>query len=98
MAVSGATSVLVILLKWKDTTTEPYTVAFSQNRVFGATDSAKKYYEENSFGSHTLTGTVTPWLTARVNKPTTCEHILTANEANYAAQQAVTPRKLLEQV
>ena len=56
MAISGATSVLVILLKWKDTTTEPYTVAFSQNRVFGATDSAKKYYEENSFGSHTLTG------------------------------------------
>ena len=31
---------------------------------------------------------MTPWLTARVNKPTTCEHILTANEANYAAQQA----------
>ena len=88
LAISGATSVLVILLKWRDTTVEPYTVANSQNLVFGPTGSVKKYFEENSYGSHTLTGTVTPWLTARVNRPTTCDYGLAASEAGYAAQQA----------
>lgn len=88
IAIGGATSVLVILLKWLDTTTEPYTVPYSQNLVFGPSPSVTKYFEENSFGQHTLTGTVTSWLTARVNKPTTCDYSLAASEATFAAQQA----------
>jgi hypothetical protein len=38
--------------------------------MFGAGNVAD-YYEENSYGSHTLSGIVTEWLTATINTPTT---------------------------
>lgn len=86
--ISGTTSVIVILIKFLDTTVEPYTVAQAQGVVLGATNSAAAYYAEASYGSHTLAGIVTNWLTARINRPTTCDYIAVSTEAEYAAQQA----------
>ena len=86
--ISGTSSVIVILIKFLDTTVEPYTVAQAQNVVFGASDSAAAYYAEASYGSHTLSGIVTDWLTARIDRPTTCDPYAVSTEAEYAAQQA----------
>ncbi len=86
--ISGTTSVIVILIKFLDTTVEPYTVVQAQNVVLGASNSAAAYYAEASYGGHTLSGIVTNWLTARINKPTTCDPFAVSSEAEYAAQQA----------
>jgi hypothetical protein len=91
VAVSGTTPVLVILLRWLDSAPAEDlnpTQAAAQSLVFDAPDSTKKYYEENSFGTHSLSGAVTPRLTARVNRPTTCAYTTASSEADYAAQQA----------
>ncbi|MFN2386955.1 MAG: hypothetical protein ABR576_11845, partial [Thermoanaerobaculia bacterium] len=62
-ALAGATPVIVILLRWLDSpgaeTLTP-TQATAQSLVFDAADSTRRYFEENSFGSHTLSGVVTP--------------------------------------
>jgi gametolysin peptidase M11 len=91
VAVAGTTPIIVILLRWLDSpaadTLTP-TQATARSLVFDAADSTKRYYEENSFGTHSLSGAVTPRLTARVNKPTTCAYFTAATEAEYAAQQA----------
>jgi hypothetical protein len=87
-AIAGTTQVLVILIKFSDTTTEPFTQATVQGTVFGATGSVASYYRESSYGKHSLAGTVTPWLTARFAKPTTCDYGRISNEAMSLAGSA----------
>jgi gametolysin peptidase M11/S-layer family protein len=82
------TKVIMILIKYLNTTTEPYTVAQAQNVMFAASNSVANYYSESSFGQHTLSGVVTNWLTARFNKPATCDYWSVSTEAEYLAQQA----------
>ena len=90
-AIAGATPIIVILLRWLDSPAAGSltpTQAAAQTLVFDATDSTRRYFEENSFGSHTLSGVVTPRLTARVNRPTTCAYTVASSESDFAAQQA----------
>jgi len=86
-SVSGDTKVIAILLKFLDTATEPYTVAQVQDKMFGASGTSA-YYAEASYGAHTLSGVVTPWLTATVNTPTTCDYSTVASQAVARAQAA----------
>src|SRR5687768_3730653 len=86
--LSGTTQVLVILIKYADTVTEPYTQATIQGRVFTDAASVANYYRESSYGRHQLAGVVTPWLRARYNRPTTCQYSQLATEARTLAQQA----------
>jgi hypothetical protein len=86
-AISGNSTVIGILLKFADTTTEPFTVAQVQDKMFGA-QGTSAYYAEASYGQHTLSGVVTQWLTATIDTPTTCDYISVANEAVARAQAA----------
>lgn len=79
--VSGTTQVLVILIKYADTTTEPYAQATVASTVFSGTSSVANYFREASYGRHMLAGTVTPWLTASFAKPTTCDYSRVSTEA-----------------
>lgn len=87
-AISGTTQVLVIVIKYSDTTTAPHTQAMLQDRVFNATNSVANYYREASYGRHLLAGAVTPLFTARFAKPTTCDYSKVSNEARALAQSA----------
>jgi hypothetical protein len=86
-AISGETSVIAILIKFNDTTTEPYTVAQIQNRMFGDNGVAE-YYAEASYGIHTLGGIVTNWLTATIPTPTTCDYISVSQQGDARATDA----------
>ncbi len=86
-AVSGNSTVIAILIKFLDTTTEPYTVSQIQTRMFGA-GNVSDYYEEVSYGTHTLSGTVTNWLTATINTPTTCDPYAVSAQADARATDA----------
>jgi Gametolysin peptidase M11 len=86
--ISGTSKVLMILLKFTDTASAPYTVAQAQGTL--ATDpwSVANFYRDNSYGSHTLNGTVTNWLTASFATPATCNFITIGYEGNRLAQAA----------
>ena len=86
--IAGTTQVLVMLIKYADTVTEPYSQAVIQGRVFTDATSVANYYRESSYGKHQLAGAVTPWLRARFARPTTCQYSQVATEATYLAQQA----------
>jgi len=80
--------VIVILIKYSDTTAEPFTQATVDSTVFSGTSSVANYYKENSFQNHLLTGVTTPWLLARFAKPATCDYSAVSTEAVYLANQA----------
>ena len=86
-AISGETSVITILIKFNDTATEPYTVTQIENRMWGDNGVAE-YYAEASYGSHTLGGIVTTWLTATVPTPTTCDYITVSQQGDARATDA----------
>ncbi len=86
--ISGTTQVLVILIKYADTVTAPYTQAQVQGTVFSNTSSVANYYKESSYSKHQLAGVVTPWLTASFAKPTTCDYSRVSQEAMSLAQAA----------
>ncbi|HVF65735.1 MAG TPA: S-layer homology domain-containing protein [Casimicrobiaceae bacterium] len=86
--IAGTTQVLVILIRYADTATEPYTQAQIQGTTFTNTASVANYFRETSFGKHQLAGVVTPWLTARFPRPTTCNYSLVATEAQFLARNA----------
>lgn len=85
---TGPKKVLVILVNFTNDTSQPYTVAQAQNTMFGASGSVAAYYNETSWGSTTLTGNVTPWLTLPMAKPTTCDTGNIQTKATTAAQNA----------
>jgi len=86
-AISGNSTVITILIKFNDTVTEPYTVQQIQDRMFAANGVAT-YYAENSYGTHTLSGIVTSWLTATVPTPTTCDYGTVSAQADARATDA----------
>jgi PKD repeat protein len=81
----GPKKVLVMLLNWKDDTSQPYTIAQAQNTMFGATNSVAAYYAETSLGATTMTGDIAGWYTATINKPTTCDISQVQPQAEAAA-------------
>lgn len=83
-----SSKVIVILIKYSDTTTEPFTQAQVDSTVFSGTSSVANYYRESSYQNHVLTGVTTPWLVARFAKPATCDYSAVATEAVYLANQA----------
>ena len=87
-AALRSSRILMILIKYSDTVTEPYTPAQAQGVMFDASTSVSKYYAETSYGNHLLSGVVTPWLTARFARPTTCDYSAMSTEAMYLAGQA----------
>jgi len=86
--ISGTTQVLVILIKYSDTTSDPYTQAQIQGRMFTDANSVANYYKEASYQKHQLAGVVTPWLVARFARPASCLYSQVATEARALAQQA----------
>ena len=87
-AALRSSKILMILIKYSDTATEPYTLAQAQGVMFDASTSVSKYYAESSYGNHLLSGVVTPWLTARFARPATCDYSAMSSEAMYLAGQA----------
>ncbi|HEX4439252.1 MAG TPA: S-layer homology domain-containing protein [Thermoanaerobaculia bacterium] len=85
--VAQNASVIAILIKFTDTAAEPFTQAQVQNVVFGA-QGVSAYYAEASYGAQTVSGIVTPWLTATVATPATCDYITVMNQAIARAQAA----------
>ena len=83
-----SSKVIVILIKYSDTTAEPFTQAQVDSTVFSGASSVANYYRESSFQNHVLTGVTTPWLVARFPKPATCDYSAVATEAAYLANQA----------
>jgi len=87
-AALRSSKILMILIKYSDTVTEPYTPTQAQGVMFDASTSVSKYYAETSYGNHLLSGVVTPWLTARFARPATCDYSAMSTEAMYLAGQA----------
>lgn len=86
--VTGTTKVLVILVKYADTATEPYTREQVTDTVFAGAASVASYFREASHGKHTLTGTVTPWFRASFNRPGSCDYSRVSSEAMTLARNA----------
>ena len=86
--VSGTTKVLVILVKFANTTSEPYTRDQLTSTVFTGSNSVAKYYRETSYGKHSIAGSVTPWLRAGFNRPTTCDYTRVSQAAMTLARSA----------
>ncbi len=92
-AAPVTSSVLVILLNFQPTPpavapSQPFTQAAVDAVVFSGTGSIAAYWSEVSFGNQLMTGTVTPWLTASFQAPTTCDYYGIATEARRVAQLA----------
>jgi len=65
-------SVLVILVKFTDTATEPFTPSAVLNTMNAAGTGVGPYWNETSFGALSMSGTVTPWLRTSFATPTWC--------------------------
>lgn len=92
-AAPVTSSVLVILLNFQPTPpavapSQPFTQAAVDAVVFSGAGSIAAYWSEVSFGNQLMTGTVTPWLTASFQAPTTCDYYGIATEAKRVAQLA----------
>ncbi len=82
--VLGAQSTLVILVNFVDKSVQPYTPAFANTVVFGATSA---FYRENSFNQTWLTGIVRGWYTI-YESHTVCNPESIAQKAEQAAAAA----------
>ena len=92
VAASQNATVLVILLNFKATPpalpATPFTQAAVDAVVFSGAGSIAAYWNEVSFGNQTMSGVVTPWLTASFQTPATCDFYGIATEARRVAQLA----------
>ena len=66
----------------------PFTQAAVNAVVFSGAGSIAAYWNEVSFGNQTMSGVVTPWLTASFQTPATCDFYGIATEARRVAQLA----------
>jgi hypothetical protein len=80
----GAQRTLAILVNFSDAATQPYTVAYAQNVMFGTTSN---YDYETSYQQTTLTGAVAGWFTI-ASSSTTCDYSTIASQAQKAAAAA----------
>jgi hypothetical protein len=85
--------VAVILLNFRNNTTQPFTAADARTTVFTGTSSVNAYYRENSFGQITLTGKlrsdgdVFGWYTSS-RDAVSCDYTQWATDARQLAQQS----------
>ena len=84
---TGTRRVLAMLIKFPGDA-DPYTRTTAQDRLLLGANSVKNLYAEASYGATTLTGDVTPWMTATVAKPTTCDTSTARNQATARATEA----------
>ena len=54
--------------------------------MFGASGSVAAFYKETSFGLTTQSGSITPWLTVNMNKPTKCDPFTPSSMADTLAR------------
>jgi hypothetical protein len=77
----GAQSILVILVNFQDSASQPYTVADAQSMFF---DNANSFFLENSYRQTSITGNVVGWYTIP-ESATTCDISQIATDAQNAA-------------
>ncbi len=82
------TTSLYILVNFANNTAQPFTQAAVQAVVVGNSNSVQAFYPEVSYGLENVAITVTPWLTATINQPTTCDYSAIGTAANAAATAA----------
>lgn len=81
----GAQRTLAILVNFTDEATQPYTVAYAQNVMFGMTAGTTSGYDyETSYQQTTLTGDVAGWYTIP-SSSTTCDYSTIGSQAKSAA-------------
>jgi hypothetical protein len=82
-------SVLVILMKFSNTASDPIAVSSVQSVMTTASTSVANFYREASYGQHLLNPTVTSrWLTATMVAPSTCNYSAIGTAADAAATAA----------
>jgi hypothetical protein len=82
-------SVLVILVKFSNTASDPIAATSVKNVMTTASNSVANFYREASYGQHLLNPTVTPqWLRATIAAPTTCNYSAIGVAAEAAATAA----------
>ena len=88
--IAATAQAIAILVKFTDTTTEPFTQASVQTLMFGGpgSNSVAEFYKEASYGLQLLNGVVTPWLQLSIAKPTTCTYSSIGTAADSAATAA----------
>lgn len=78
---------LVLLTKFRDTTTEPYSVSYVQGQVFTNSDSVKQFFEKVSYNRMHVTGDVFGWYTIPYVPDGTCSIKKWMDGAKLVAQQ-----------
>ena len=84
----GEQRTLVILLNFRNDTSQPYTADFANNVFFGTTSS---FFLENSYQQTYLSGVVNGWYTIDMDSPvnaSTCDYSLISSLADQAASNA----------
>ena len=88
--IAATAQAIAILVKFTDTTTEPFTPATVQTLMYGGpgTNSVAEFYKEASYGLQLVNGVVTPWLQLSIATPTTCTYSSIGTAADTAASAA----------
>ena len=84
----GEQRTLVILVNFRNDTSQPYAVDFANNVFFGTTSS---FFLENSYQQTYLSGVVNGWYTIDIDSPvnaSTCDYSLISSLADQAASNA----------
>ena len=84
----GEQRTLVILVNFRNDTSQPYAVDFANNVFFGTTSS---FFLENSYQQAYLSGVVNGWYTIDMDSPvnaSTCDYSLISSLADQAASSA----------
>jgi len=84
----GEQRTLVILVNFRNDTSQPYAVDFANNVFFGTTSS---FFLENSYQQTYLSGVVNGWYTIDMDSPvnaSTCDYSLISSLADQAASSA----------
>ncbi len=84
----GEQRTLVVLVNFRNNTSQPYTVDFANNVVFGTTSD---FFLENSYQQAYLSGVVNGWYTIDMDSPvnaSTCDYSLISSLADQAASSA----------
>jgi len=84
----GEQRTLVILVNFRNYTSQPYTIDFANNLFFGTTSN---FFLENSYQQTYLSGLIKGWYTIDMDSPTnsaTCDYSLISSLADQAASNA----------
>ena len=82
-------TVLVVAVKFTDTSSDPVTIASLQSLMVSAPDAVAKFFNETSYAQHQLSVTVpSAWLRATIATPTTCNYSAISQAGDAAATAA----------